>query len=71
MSCNSGAKTWKIMGVYCYTRKSHEPFETDEKLIVAKQATSKTSCLTYQAQSSVLWWQPTYQKNDGVYDMND
>ena len=43
------------MGVYCYTRKSHEPFETDEKLKVAKQATSKTSCLTYQAQSSVFW----------------
>ena len=38
MSCKSIAKTWKIMGVYCYTRKSHEPFGTDEKLIVAKQA---------------------------------
>ena len=45
MSCKSGAKTWKIMGVYWYSRKSHKPFETDEKLKVAKQATSKTSFL--------------------------
>ena len=56
MSCKSGAKTWKIMGVYWYTRKSHKPFETDEKLKVAKQASSKTSFLPFQAQSSVLWW---------------
>ena len=41
--------------VYWYSRKSHKPFETDEKLKVAKQATSKTSFLPYQAQSSVLW----------------
>ena len=41
--------------VYWYTRKFHKPFETDEKLKVAKQATSKTSFLPYQAQSSVLW----------------
>ena len=41
--------------VYWYSRKSHKPFETDEKLKVAKQPTSKTSFPPYQAQSSVLW----------------
>ena len=51
MSCKSAAKTLKIMGVYWYTRKSHKPFETDVKLKVAKQATSKTSFLPYQPQS--------------------
>ena len=37
------------MGVYWYSRKSHKPFETDQKLKVAKQATSKTSFIPYQA----------------------
>ena len=37
------------MGVYWYSRKSHKQFETDQKLKVAKQATSKTSFLPYQA----------------------
>ena len=66
MSCKSGAKTWKIMGVYWYSRKSHKPFGNDKKLKVAKQATSKTSFLPYQAQSSVWWRQPSYQKTMGV-----
>ena len=55
MSCKSGAKTSKIMGIYGYTRKYHKPFETDEKLKVAKQGTSKTPFLPYKCQSSVLW----------------
>ena len=66
MSCTSGAKTCKIMGVYRYTSKYHKPFETDEKLKVAKQTSSKTSFAPYQAQSSVLWWQPSYQQTMGV-----
>ena len=71
MSCKSGAKTWKIIGVYWYSRKSCKPFETDEKLKVAKQATSKTSFLPYQAQNSVLCWQPSYQEHEGDYNTND
>ena len=41
MSCKSGAKTRKIIEIYQYTRKSRKQFETDEKLKVAKQASSK------------------------------
>ena len=66
MSCKSGANTWKIVAVYWYSRRSHKLFETDQKFKVAKQATSKTSFLPYQAQSWVLWWQPSYQKTMGI-----
>ena len=54
------------MGVYWYTKKKHKPFETDEKLKLAKQPTSKTSFLPYQTQSSVLWWQPLYENTMGI-----
>ena len=40
MSCKSDATTWKIMGVYSYSKKSHKPFESNEKLKVWKKATS-------------------------------
>ena len=56
------------MGVYWYTRKSHEPFETDEKLILAKQATSKPSFLPGSKFSIVVT--ANVPKNDRVYDMN-
>ena len=66
MSCKSGAKTRKIIEIYQYTRKSRKQFETNEKLKVAKQATSKASFPAFQAQSSVLWCHTSYQKTMGI-----
>ena len=54
------------MGIYGYTRKYHKPFETDEKLKVAKQATSKTPVPKFSIVVTAI-----VPKKDQDYDMND
>ena len=71
MSCKSGAKTWKVVGVYWYSRKSHKPFETDQKLKVAKQATSKHIFYPIPGSTFSIVVTAIVPKNDGDYDMND
>ena len=71
MSCTSGAKTSKIMRIHWYTRKYDKPFETDEKLKVAKQATTKTSFLTLSSSKISILVIAILPKNEGDYDTND
>ena len=51
--------------------KSHKPYETTEKIKMAKQATAKTSFLTLSGSKISIVVTAILPKNKGDYDMND
>ena len=63
MCSKSGAKTYKIGTL----GKSHNLYETTEKMKMAKQATTKTSFVAQSgSKRSVLWWQPSYENTKEI-----
>ena len=51
--------------------KSHKPYETTEKMKMAKQATTKTSFLTLSGSKISIVVTAILPKNDGDYNAND
>ena len=51
--------------------KSHKPYETTEKMKMAKQATTKTSFLTISGSKISVVVTAILAKNEGDYDTND
>ena len=52
-------------------RKSHKPFETDKKMKMAKQTTTKTSFLTLSGSEISFLVTATVPINEADYDVND
>ena len=51
--------------------KCHKPYETTEKMKMAKQATTETSFLTLSASMISILLTVILSKNEVDYDMND
>ena len=51
--------------------KSHKPYETTEKMEIAKQATTKTSFLTLSGSKISIVLTTILPKNERDYDTND
>ena len=51
--------------------KCHKPYETTEKMKMAKQATTETSFLTLSASKVSILLTVILSKNEVDYDMND
>ena len=59
------------MGSFGTVRETQEPYETDEKMEMAKQDTTKTSFLTLSGSKISIMVTSIVPKPEGDYDVNN